>query len=195
MAALRRLRILLGLRKKKAPPPFVTIGRQTQWWRHSFPYPATAACPISIGSFCSLADDVHILSGISNHWTDRAATKNPAVLFPGYRGLNTPPAGPMVIGSDVWIGRGTIVLPGVNIGHGAVVGAGAVVTRDVAPYAIVAGNPARLIRHRFSPEIIEALLAIRWWDWPDEKIQAYRDEFLGPIEVFVARALREMQQR
>jgi chloramphenicol O-acetyltransferase type B len=63
-----------------------------------------------------------------------------------------------------------------------------VVARDVPAYGIVAGNPAKLIKHRFAPEVISALLEIRWWDWPDEKIRAYEAAFYGPIEAFIARA-------
>ena len=81
-------------------------------------------------------------------------------------------AGDTVVGHDVWIGSEAIVMPGIEIGHGAVIGTRAVVTRDVEPYAVVGGVPARTIRHRFPPEQVEALLRIRWWDWPDDQIRA-----------------------
>ena len=185
MRLLRRLRILLGLKRPKTAPPFVTIGRETQWWRHSFPYPAEASCPIEIGSFCSLADGVCILSGISNHRVDTVSTKNFGNLFPEIP--NEPIVkGPTTIGSDVWIGRNAIILPGLKIGDGAVVGAGSVVTKDVPPYAIVAGNPARIIRLRFDAKTIEVLLKIKWWNWSDEKIQNHKKYFLGPIDDFVS---------
>lgn len=77
-----------------------------------------------------------------------------------------------VVGSDVWTCEHCVVLSGVTIGDGAIVGAGAVVTKDVPPYAIVAGNPARLIRYRFDEAQREALLDIRWWDWPEDKVHA-----------------------
>jgi len=80
------------------------------------------------------------------------------------------PKGDVSIGNDVWIGRETLILSGVTIGDGAVIGARAVVTKDVEPYSIVAGNPARLIRKRFDDKTIHRLLEIRWWDWPPEKI-------------------------
>jgi virginiamycin A acetyltransferase len=80
-----------------------------------------------------------------------------------------------------------MVLSGVSIGHGAVVGAGAVVARDVPPYAIVVGNPARVARHRFPPEIVERLLALAWWDWPDERLRGLEDVFYGPVEAFLER--------
>lgn len=79
--------------------------------------------------------------------------------------------GDVIIGNDVWIGTNAIILPGVTIGDGAVIAAGAVITKDVEPYAIVGGVPAKIIKYRFDFETIELLLKIRWWDWPLEKIQ------------------------
>jgi chloramphenicol O-acetyltransferase type B len=96
------------------------------------------------------------------------------------------PAGPTEIGNDVWIGRRAIIMPGIRIGDGAVVGAGSIVTKDVASYAIVAGNPARFIRSRFTDAQIESLLEIRWWEWSDEKIIAEQPRFFGPIDAFIA---------
>ncbi|NUP29519.1 MAG: CatB-related O-acetyltransferase, partial [Nocardia sp.] len=77
------------------------------------------------------------------------------------------------VGNDVWFGNGVTVLPGVRIGHGAIVAAGAVVTRDVPDYGIVGGNPARLIRYRYDEPDIARLLAVAWWDWPVEHITAH----------------------
>ncbi|GGF14013.1 hypothetical protein GCM10011321_02440 [Youhaiella tibetensis] len=77
------------------------------------------------------------------------------------------PAGDTVIGNDVWIGTEAIVMPGIKIGHGAVIGTRALVTRDVEPYTIVGGNPAKPIRKRFPDEDIALLLEMAWWDWPD----------------------------
>lgn len=79
-------------------------------------------------------------------------------------------AGDTVVGNDVWIGRDATILPGVTVGDGAVIGAGSVVTKDVGPYEIVAGNPARQVRTRFGEDDVRRLLAVRWWDWPVEKI-------------------------
>jgi virginiamycin A acetyltransferase len=81
----------------------------------------------------------------------------------------------VVIGNDVWIGYGATILSGVEIGDGAIIGAMAVVAKNVEPYSIVAGNPARLIRKRFDEETIRKLLEIRWWDWPAEKINKNLD--------------------
>jgi acetyltransferase-like isoleucine patch superfamily enzyme len=82
------------------------------------------------------------------------------------------PTGDTIVGSDVWTMENCLILAGVKIGDGAYVAAGAVVTKDVPPYAIVGGNPAKLIRYRFSEEQIAALLEIRWWDWPEDKVRA-----------------------
>lgn len=123
---------------------------------------------LRIGSFCSLAREVTILLD-GNHRTDWITT----FPFPKYResargieGVIRTNSG-VVIGNDVWIGYGATILPGVTIGDGAVVAARAVVTRDVPPYAIVGGVPARLLRHRFPEETVRLLLRIAWWDWPE----------------------------
>lgn len=79
---------------------------------------------------------------------------------------------PVTVGNDVWIGANVIIMDGLKIGDGAVIGANAVVTHDVPPYAIVGGIPARIIRYRFEPEIIKKLLALQWWNLPDEQIAA-----------------------
>ncbi|PTQ56810.1 MAG: Chloramphenicol acetyltransferase [Candidatus Carbobacillus altaicus] len=91
------------------------------------------------------------------------------------------------IGHDTWIGHGAIIMPGVTVGNGAVVGSGAIVTRDVAPYTVVVGVPARPLRMRFSEEIVEALERIRWWDWPHDRIRERIDDLAGNVETFVER--------
>jgi phosphonate metabolism protein (transferase hexapeptide repeat family) len=83
----------------------------------------------------------------------------------------------VTIGHDAWVGRAAIVLPGRTIGTGAIVGAGAVVTKDVAPYALVAGNPARVIRPRFDEDVVARLLALAWWDWPHRQLRRALDDF------------------
>lgn len=89
---------------------------------------------------------------------------------------------PVVIGNDVWIGANVIILPGVNIGDGAIVAAGAVVTKDVAPYAIVGGVPAKTIRYRFEKNMIEKFLEIKWWNWEIEEIEKHIELFYQPAE-------------
>ena len=95
--------------------------------------------------------------------------------------------GTTVIGNDVWIGRDAVIFDGVTIGHGAVIGTRALVTKDVRPYAIVAGVPAKEIRRRFTDEQVDALLEIAWWDWPDEKVLAEADALNGEHHDFLAR--------
>ncbi len=129
---------------------------------------------IHIGSFCSIANEVVIFGG-GEHRTDWVTTFPLRIAFgdtlAGKDGL---PAskGETKIGNDVWIGFRAIVLSGVTIGDGAVIGTGAIVTEDIPPYAIVAGNPARLIRYRFSSNEIERLLVLRWWEWDIDKIKS-----------------------
>jgi acetyltransferase-like isoleucine patch superfamily enzyme len=128
---------------------------------------------IQIGSFCSIADEVVISSG-GEHRTDWVTTFPMRIAFgDSQAGKDGHPAtkGETIIGHDVWIGFRAMILSGVVIGSGAVIGAGAVVTSDVPPYAIVAGNPANIIRYRFSSDEIQKLLLLRWWDWDDERIK------------------------
>ncbi len=89
------------------------------------------------------------------------------------------------IGHDTWIGHGAIVMPGVTVGDGSVVGAAAVVTRDVPAYSIAVGVPARVVKERFPSEVAAALQAIAWWEWPHELLGERMDDFTGPVESFV----------
>src|SRR5690606_24352131 len=129
-----------------------------------------------VGSFCSIGSGAaFIMSGNQGHRPDWIST------FPFYWMSEVPwfegarngyqPAGDTIVGNDVWIGSEAIVMPGIRIGDGAVVGTRAVVTRDVEPYAIVGGNPARTIRTRFDAGEIDLLLQMKWWDWPDERLR------------------------
>jgi acetyltransferase-like isoleucine patch superfamily enzyme len=128
-----------------------------------------------IGNFCSIAEDVVIILG-GEHRSDWKTTF-PFTAFPkdwpSAIGVSGHPQtkGDVVIGSDVWIGHGAIILSGVNIGNGAVIGAGCVVSKNVDAYGIVAGNPAKLIRHRFDFETIQRLEMERWWNWSDQEIE------------------------
>jgi acetyltransferase-like isoleucine patch superfamily enzyme len=104
-----------------------------------------------------------------------------SMLFVYQQGRNT------TIGNDVWLGFRSMVLGGARVGDGAVIAAGSVVFQDVPPYAIVAGNPAQVIRYRFSKLVIERLLRIAWWNWPDEKVRDNIEWFLKPVREFVDR--------
>jgi acetyltransferase-like isoleucine patch superfamily enzyme len=132
---------------------------------------------VYIGKFCSIADDVTIFVG-GNHRTDWVSTYPMRIKFdlPGkYQDGHPASKGDVRIGSDVWIGRGATILSGVQIGHGAVIAAQALVIGNVAPYTIVGGNPAQVIKRRFSDEQIASLLAIAWWNWPLSHILASID--------------------
>lgn len=123
---------------------------------------------INIGKFCSIAPDVSIFSG-EEHRTDWATTYPFNIMFPTYDHIKGHPAskGSVNIGNDVWLASGCKIMSGVTIGDGAVVAANALVAKDVPAYAIVGGNPAKLIRYRFSEEVRQRLLEIKWWDWDD----------------------------
>lgn len=99
---------------------------------------------------------------------------------------------PVFIGNDVWIGANVVILPGVTVGDGAILAAGAVITKDVEPYAIVGGVPAKLIRKRFDDKTIEIFLKIKWWDWPVEKIEENIELFYQPV-VFCKKFGKELQ--
>lgn len=89
------------------------------------------------------------------------------------------------IGHDTWIGHGATVMPGVTVGHGAVVGSGAVVTRDVEPYTVVVGVPARFLKRRFSLEVAQALIDLAWWEWDHATLGQRMADFCGPVEAFL----------
>jgi virginiamycin A acetyltransferase len=126
---------------------------------------------LTIGRFCSISTGAQILLG-GNHRMDWATTYPFPAFFAQHANIKgyAPSKGNVSIGNDVWIGFDAIVLSGVSVGDGAVIAAKAVCTKDVPPYAIVAGNPARIVRYRFDEDIIAALLKIRWWDWPIQDV-------------------------
>lgn len=137
-----------------------------------------------LGRFCQIADGVRFVTSSANHRHDGLSTY-PFAIFQGRFAEGAPslPAPDAfrdtVVGNDVWIGAGATILPGARIGDGAIVGAGAVVGGTVAPYTVVAGNPARILRHRVPPEVASRLVAIAWWDWPIEAILAAEAAICG----------------
>lgn len=129
-----------------------------------------------IGKFCAFATGVKFIMGSANHRLASASTY-PFNVFGGAWAEITPPhleqlpkKGDTVVGNDVWIGREAVVMPGVKIGDGAVVAAYSVVAKDVAPYTVVGGNPARFIKDRFDEELKDVLLRLRWWDKTGEEL-------------------------
>ena len=144
---------------------------------------------LDIGRFTSIASYVSVALG--NH-AIHTATTYPFSSMPGIWPSAPPSAdhktrGDVSIGNDVWIGAFAFITSGVTVGDGSVVGAHAVVTRDVPPYAVVAGNPARIIRYRFEPDVAAALLRIAWWNWDDGRIAAALPLLLDDVHAFIAR--------
>ena len=127
---------------------------------------------LKIGSFCCFAEGVTILLG-GEHSPDWVTTYNFDLLYDEFRDVvgRSYTKGPVVIGNDVWIGQDAFILSGVTIGDGAVIGARCVVAKNVAPYSIVVGNPAREIRKRFDDDTIAKLLNIKWWNWSIQRIK------------------------
>ena len=132
-------------------------------------------CHVLIGRYCSLAFRLKFIVGMNHNGKEVTTYPFRDLLHPTndgtvnhYRESNHYQ---IVIGNDVWIGAGVTILGGVHIGNGAIVGAGAVVAKDVPPYAVVVGNPAGVIKYRFSQEIIDKLQGIKWWNWPEKKIK------------------------
>lgn len=155
----------------------VTVGKYTYGTPNIINFPGDKN-KVTIGSYCSIADGVTIFVG-GNHRVDWVTTFPIRVMM---QFLNEPEdgvvvsKGDVIIGNDVWIGNGATILSGVEIGSGAVIGARAVVAKSVPPYTVVAGNPGRVVKKRFSESQIERLLRISWWDWPPEQV-------LGNVEI------------
>ena len=143
---------------------------------------------LEIGHFCSLAGDVRFfLAG--NHFVERPTTFPVRGLLTGQRGGDGYSKGPILVGSDVWIGYGAMILSGVEIGQGAVVGAGSVVAKNVPPYAVVAGNRAALVKYRFPEDWIPELLKLDYSRWTKELCARYVDLLARPCDVESLRTL------
>ncbi|MET3559828.1 phosphonate metabolism protein (transferase hexapeptide repeat family) [Bartonella japonica] len=164
----------------------VTVGDFSYFERNS------EAIYSDIGRFCSIASHVrinaleHPIERVSTH----KITYRPNEYF-RYMPLDSSfrekrRAKRVIIGHDVWIGCGAVIMPGVTVGHGAIIGANAVITKDVTPYTIVAGVPAKLLRMRFPNDVIQVLLEMAWWNWPLDKIyNAVSDMQSLSIEDFI----------
>lgn len=154
--------------------------------RYSYVGIGSWICETDMGAFCSIASNVNI--GLGNHTMSLLSTspifteKHNATGYSWISESVAPPFRRVKIGNDVWIGYGAMILGGVNIGDGACIGAGAVVTKDVPPFAIVGGCPAKIIKYRFSPSTIERILDERWWDRPDEELKSSIPDFQKTIE-------------
>jgi len=171
---------------KQVTNPNIVVGRYSYYsgyyHGHSFDdcarflLPDEGADKLIIGSFCSIGSGAaFIMAGNQGHRYDWISTfpfffMSEVGIFEGAENGYSP-SGDTVIGNDVWIGSEAIIMPGVKIGHGAIIGTRALVTRDVEPYSIVGGNPARTIRSRFDENSVSMLLELQWWDWPDDQLK------------------------
>lgn len=153
-----------------------------------------------IGKFCQIASGAKFIMGPANHRIS-SVTTYPFNVFGGAWSEASPAhmsqlpfKGDTVVGSDVWIGRESVIMPGVKIGDGSIVAAYSVVTKDVPPYSVAGGNPARFIKKRFSDELIEILLELKWWDLEAEKLVRFLpllcDPDLEKVQQILRRELR-----
>jgi len=147
-----------------------------------------------IGKFCSISWNVTI--GATSHPTNRLTTHAfPYVARIGFVDKDNQHCNRVSIGNDVWIGCHSVIMPGITIGHGSIIGAGAVVTKDIPDYAIAAGNPAKVMRYRCSEEMIKKLLEISWWDFSKDKIMECLGLFQQDLnEDVLAQLLRIREQ-
>lgn len=154
--------------------------------RYSYVGSGTRITDTNIGSFCSIGGRCGIGGGI--HPTNMVSTspvflKGRNILNKHFANISYNPSETVSIGNDVWIGEGVCIVSGVNIGDGAVIGAHAVVTKDVEPYSIVAGVPAKFIKKRFDDDTIKKLLELKWWDLSDEELSNLGDSFANPADL------------
>jgi virginiamycin A acetyltransferase len=136
-----------------------------------------------IGKFCMIASGVEFIMNGANHLVNALSTYPFAIFGNGWQeamaGKEYPSKGNIEVGNDVWIGYKAVIMAGVKIGDGAIIGAYSVVTKDVEPYAMVGGNPAKEIRKRFPEEVIKDLLEIQWWHWDKEKLTRHVHHLTG----------------
>ena len=161
----------------------ISVGKYTYGFERYF-YQAESLA--SIGSFCSIAENVNLTKG--NHPL-HCITTHPIVYLKQFGMLNEDRSNlhsnqKIIIGNDVWIGRDVTLLPGIKIGNGTVIGAGAVVSKDIPDYAIAVGVPARVIKYRFSKENIQRLNELNWWDWSDTQIRNNIELLIDPEKFF-----------
>lgn len=181
--------------------PYVSVGRHSYGVTSHTILLARSANPptVTIGSFCSIAPGAVILAN-ADHELDLPSTYPFRTLLfrSGHEGgldydnYDVVSRGNVDIGHDVWIGQNALILSGVSIGTGAVIGAGSIVTKNVPPYAIAVGNPAKVVRYRFPPEIIVKLLSSEWWLLPDDELKKLEKYFYSKdIEAFLAQVAKQ----
>ena len=152
---------------------------------------------VIIVKFCAIARDVKFIMNGANHKMNCFTTYPFSIFRNGWEKVTPemeelPIKGDTVIQNDVWIGYNSLIMPGIKIGNGSIIASNSVVVKDVEPYSIVGGNPAKLIRKRFDNEIIDLLESIKWWDWPIEKITTNL-EILTSNDVSKLREISDMK--
>ena len=185
-------RLFTGKKSSESFPAYVTIGKYSYGLTKNVIAGLSPEAPLVIGKYCSIGQDAWFFSK-ADHPLDLVSTYPFRTMIWNPTGANEDAVtkGGITIGHDVWVGTRANILSGVTIGNGAVVACGAVVSKDVPPYAIVAGNPAQVIRYRFSEDQITSLLNINWWDWTDDRVLKFESYFYGPVEEFI-RAARKL---
>jgi virginiamycin A acetyltransferase len=150
------------------------------WANRLAPYlfPASAE-RLKIGRFCQIAHGVRFITSSANHAMDGLTTFPFPIFDPNRMGGYQPDQRETVIGHDVWLGYGAMVMPGAQIGNGAIIGAGAVVRGTIPDYAVVTGNPGTVLRYRFTPDNIERMQRLSWWDWPSDHIARAKTALLS----------------
>lgn len=154
-----------------------------------------------IGKFCSIASGTQFIMGSANHRISSVSTY-PFSVFGGLWAENTPPhlsqlpfKGDIIIGNDVWIGRKSVIMPGVHVGDGAIIAACSVVVKDIPPYTVAGGNPARPIKKRFDQELIDLLLELQWWNLAPEILADFLPVLCDSDLEFAQMAVRRMLER
>lgn len=177
---------LRALLARAGGPANVTVGEWTYYHDFADPLPffhrnvrynfGFSGSRLTIGRYCALAHGTSFMMDDANHAMLGLSTYPFPVLggawaeAAGVADIAAEPRGDIVVGNDVWFGMESLVLPGVSIGHGAIIGARAVVASDVPDYAVAVGNPARVVRRRFDETTIARLLALAWWNWPEDAV-------------------------
>lgn len=150
----------------------ITVGKHTYGVEHIKIKYAREDINLTIGKFCSIADNITIYQAGDHHadWITTYPFSHKEIFDKSPKTNHATTRGDIIIGNDVWIGDNVTIMSGVQIGDGAIIGANSHVISNIKPYSVVGGNPAQLYYFRFRQIIIEELLKIRWWDWPEEKI-------------------------
>ena len=165
----------------------LTIGKHTYGLERKNLIGLSPQTPLKIGMYCSFAQNIKIFLN-SDHPINLVSTfplKTRLKQKVPWPNLDVISKGGVNIGNDVWVGENALIMSGISISDGSVIAAGSVVTKNVGPYELVGGNPAKKIKTRFNKSQIKSLLRIKWWDWPEKKIIENLDDFYNNIEKFI----------